>query len=90
MKKYHILEHVRVEPDSLCMRIDGKEKHFSFSLISKKLHRAQPAQRNAFEISPSGYGIHWPMLDEDLSIDGLLKIHHAQSRSKRPGALASR
>jgi hypothetical protein len=26
-----------------------------------------------FEISPSGYGIHWPDLDEDLSIDGMIK-----------------
>jgi len=26
-----------------------------------------------FEVSPSGYGIHWPELDEDLSIDGMIK-----------------
>ena len=25
-----------------------------------------------FEISTFGYGIHWPLLDEDMSIDGLL------------------
>ena len=25
---------------------------------------------------PSGYGIHWPLIDEDLSIDGLLGIVH--------------
>ena len=24
-------------------------------------------------LSPSGYGIHWPELDEDLLIDGLLR-----------------
>jgi len=24
-------------------------------------------------VSPSGYGIHWPELDEDLSIDGMIK-----------------
>ncbi|PKN21436.1 MAG: hypothetical protein CVU65_16870 [Deltaproteobacteria bacterium HGW-Deltaproteobacteria-22] len=25
-------------------------------------------------MSPSGYGIHWPELDEDLSVDGLLGL----------------
>ena len=25
------------------------------------------------KVSPSGYGIHWPELDEDLSIDGMIK-----------------
>jgi hypothetical protein len=27
----------------------------------------------AAELSPGGYGIHWPLLDEDLSISGLLR-----------------
>jgi hypothetical protein len=33
--------------------------------------------RTNFEISSSGYGIHWPLLDEDISVDGLLGIVHA-------------
>jgi hypothetical protein len=33
--------------------------------------------RENFEISPSGYGIHWPDVDEDLSIDGLIGVTHA-------------
>jgi hypothetical protein len=28
-------------------------------------------------MSPSGYGIHWPLVDEDLSIDGLIGAIHA-------------
>jgi hypothetical protein len=32
---------------------------------------ATPEQRNRIELSP--YGIHWPELDEDLSIEGMLK-----------------
>ena len=28
-----------------------------------------------FEISPSGYGIHWPKMDEDLSVYGFLYPH---------------
>jgi hypothetical protein len=26
-----------------------------------------------FQLSPWGYGIHWPEVDEDLSIDGMIK-----------------
>jgi hypothetical protein len=36
-----------------------------------RLRRASPAQRANFEIMPMG--IHWPELDEDLSIAGMLK-----------------
>lgn len=36
-----------------------------------RLKRATPAQRARFEIMPMG--VHWPDLDEDLSIAGMLK-----------------
>lgn len=39
---------------------------------------ASPEARNRIELSPSG--VHWPELDEDLSIDGMLK------GQKYPGA----
>src|SRR5436305_1465734 len=37
-----------------------------------RLATAKPKQLKRFEISPSGYGIHWPDLDEDLSVYGFL------------------
>jgi hypothetical protein len=37
-----------------------------------RLLSAKKKERNHFEISPSGYGIHWPDLDEDLSVYGFL------------------
>ncbi|MFZ0132794.1 MAG: DUF2442 domain-containing protein [Desulfobacterales bacterium] len=45
--------------------------------VSPLLEKASEEQKNNFEISPSGYGIHWPLLDEDISIDSLLGIVHA-------------
>jgi hypothetical protein len=53
---------------------------------SRTFHEDLPKQhqpRAAYEVSPSGYGIHWPLVDEDLSIDGLLGIKH---RPKSTGA----
>jgi hypothetical protein len=34
-----------------------------------------------FEISPSGYGILWPDLDEDLAIDGMIKTAKVRKAS---------
>ncbi|MBF0567096.1 MAG: DUF2442 domain-containing protein, partial [Nitrospirae bacterium] len=42
-----------------------------------------------FEISPSCYGIHWPLLDEDISIDGLLGIVHAPKRETKTARIDS-
>ena len=37
-----------------------------------RLSEANRKQLENYEISPSGYGIHWPDLDEDLSVLGFL------------------
>ena len=36
------------------------------------LHKARPEQRLQFEIGGGGTSLHWPELDEDLSIAGLM------------------
>ena len=36
-----------------------------------RLLKATPEQRGVIELSP--FGVHWPEIDEDLSIEGLLK-----------------
>jgi len=38
-----------------------------------KLFHATLEQRQTWEICGGGYGIHWPDIDEDLSIEGLLR-----------------
>src|SRR6476620_175693 len=37
-----------------------------------RLACATPAERASYQISGAGYGIHWPDLDEDLGVEGLL------------------
>ena len=39
---------------------------------SWRLCDASPAHRNRFEILGEGYGVHWPDVDEDLSVEGML------------------
>lgn len=76
MKRYHEVTDMRFEGDVLHVTIDGQAKMFNLREISPTLLQASEQERQTFEISPSGYGIHWPLLDEDLSIDGLLGIVH--------------
>ena len=49
----------------------GKDKREVKRIIFE--YFADQRTKANFELSPSGYGIHWPELDEDLSIDGMIK-----------------
>ncbi|MFZ2146325.1 MAG: DUF2442 domain-containing protein [Sedimentisphaerales bacterium] len=82
MNKYHEVEKVGFEKEKLILRVDGKEYMFSLADISQKLADAQIAEREKYEISPSGYGIHWPLIDEDLSIDALIGVKHKRIQTK--------
>ncbi len=69
----HHIEAIFFEQDQLCLKVDGQLIKLLLSEVSKKLELADNIQRNLYKISPSGYGIHWPLIDEDLSVDFLLK-----------------
>ena len=73
MKKYHNVANVRFEKHYLLLRVDGKDYRIDLRQHSKKLALADERMKMNFEVSPSGYGIHWPEIDEDLSIDGMIK-----------------
>ncbi len=47
-----------------------------------RLSRGTPEQLGKIEISP--FGLHWPDLDEDLSLRGLLEGDYGQTRDCRP------
>jgi len=38
-----------------------------------RLAYGTPQERANFQISSAGYGIHWPDLDEDIGVEGLLR-----------------
>ena len=52
---------------------------------SWRLSEATPEQRSRFEIIGSGSGIHWPDIDEDISVEGMLHgIPAGRPRSLSP------
>lgn len=63
---------VKLEGEELIIFSGQQRYKWNISEISKKLSQASESEKNNFQISPSGYGIHWPQIDEDLSLSGLL------------------
>lgn len=51
---------------------DGRELRVPISWFPR-LSAASPEQRCKVRISSSGKGLHWDELDEDISIEGLLR-----------------
>jgi hypothetical protein len=71
-------------PKAVSVHYDRKSGHIVISLSSKLilsfsprdaqgLENAKPSQLDEIEITPSGFGIHFPKLDADLYVPGLLE-----------------
>jgi hypothetical protein len=82
VKKHHQVSRVAVRQGRLTLTVDGHRLAFPLRTLSRRLAAAKPGETAVFEVSPSGYGIHWPLLDEDLSIDGLLGVAHTPKNEK--------
>lgn len=63
---------VQFEGELILIHSGDQTFKWKVSEISKKFSQASESVRNDFKISPSGYGIHWPQIDEDLSMNGLI------------------
>ena len=84
MEKAYDITNISFESNFMVITVNNQIIKFRLIDISEKLAKASEKERNDFKISPSGYGIHWQSLDEDLSINGLLKSsrkkHNLQQR----------
>ncbi len=68
------IQDIAFDKDTMGLIIDGKLIKVVLDKVSSKLKAANEFQRKFFKVSPSGYGIHWPLIDEDLSVEAILKI----------------
>jgi hypothetical protein len=80
MKEYHRIEALDFEGPIMLIKIDDIDYKIDLRKQSKKLYESDLKIKRNYQISPSGYGIHWPDIDEDLSIDGLLGIKHSKPK----------
>ena len=64
---------VRCTRDTLRVDLlDGRTISVPLAWYPRLLH-ATPQQRARWQVAGGGYGIHWPDIDEDLSVEGLLR-----------------
>ena len=76
MDKAHDVSNVSVSGCLLHLDVNGQSYEIDLAKESQRLAHATQDQRERIEVSPSGYGIHWPAVDEDLSVDGLIGVKH--------------
>jgi hypothetical protein len=72
-KKIHEVEIVKTDDTYLYFIVDKQPYRIRWIDCSPKLTAANQIEREYLEVSPSGYGLHWPLIDEDLAITPLLK-----------------
>jgi hypothetical protein len=70
--KIHDVQMIDFDGTRMILGVDGQIYHIELPSISPRLAGAKDATPRSYSISPSGYGIHWPEIDEDLSVDGLI------------------
>ena len=68
-----VAERIEARQDELILVLKDRQVAIPWGQCSPRLAAASPEQRQAAELSPGGYGIHWPLIDEDLSVSGLLR-----------------
>jgi len=73
MKKLNNIESIQFTKETLLIKIDNIIHQLDLKVISNKLLKASEEERNNYIISPANYGIHWPMIDEDISLNILLQ-----------------
>lgn len=75
-----LAETVRVTEDELIVGLmDGRTISVPLVWFPRLLH-ATPQQRTNCELIGDGDGIHWPDVDEDISVAGLLRGVRAPQR----------
>jgi Protein of unknown function (DUF2442) len=68
-----IAKSISFENDMLCVNLmDGREINVPLTWFPK-LSQATPQQLNNWRFIGRGLGIHWDELDEDISIEGILR-----------------
>jgi Protein of unknown function (DUF2442) len=64
---------IKPTQEGLVLLLQDRSITVPWEKCSEKLATASETARMEAELSPGGYGIHWPLLDEDLSVQGLIK-----------------
>ena len=77
---------VSLTDELFCVSLDdGRELSVPLAWFPRLLH-GTPDQRAHWELIGLGQGIHWPDLDEDISVAGILAGRGDQTKVRRAAA----
>jgi hypothetical protein len=74
MDKRYNVSNIDFNGELMILSVDEKTYQIPIAQASKRLAQATDIERKLYRISPSGYGIHWSAIDEDLTTKGLIKL----------------
>lgn len=74
---------VSVTDDELVVELADGRRVSAPLVWFPRLLAGNPSERAQWELVGEGEGIHWPTLDEDLSVAGLLAGNRSRSRPMR-------
>src|SRR5206468_780151 len=84
------IQDVRVTEDEIIAQlVDGRVISVPLAW-SWRLSEATPKQREKFRLIGSGQGVHWPGVDEDISVEGMLHGIPAHRPRSRPADTKAR
>jgi hypothetical protein len=82
------IQEVRVTEDEIIAQlVDGRVISVPLAW-SWRLSEATPKQRANFRLIGTGQGVHWPDVDEDISVEGMLQ--GTPARRRRAGGRTAR
>jgi hypothetical protein len=64
---------VRAGKEFLIVVLPNEEVRIRWEDCSPVLQSAGEVERSYLRLAPGGYGIHWPLIDEDLTVGGLVR-----------------
>jgi Protein of unknown function (DUF2442) len=64
---------IQTTSEALIIVMESGSVSIPWAKCSDRLARASQAERDRVELSPSGYGIRWPLIDEDLAVGPLVR-----------------
>ena len=65
---------IETTAEAVIIVMDDRPISIPWERCSERLAHATQTERDRAELSPSGYGIYWPLIDEDLAVGPLVQM----------------
>jgi hypothetical protein len=75
---------VQIDEEMIRIRFSGGLKIATPVAEFPRLAHAEASMRKRWEVNGRGYGIHWPDVDEDISVSGLIARATERHNPKMP------